>query len=104
MLASLYMRKVNPRSLRDKGKRIRGHRGCDGSNERMSLKSSAEVFDLFNHPNFQQNAVDNVQYATAKLDSTNNWTATPNPHFGAGLAMAPHYGSRAFQFSTRFSF
>lgn len=72
--------------------------------ERMNLKFSAEAFDLFNHPNFQQNAVDNVQYTTAQIGSTNNWTATPNPHFGAGLAMAPRYGSRAFQFSARFSF
>ena len=73
-------------------------------NERMALKFSAEAFDLFNHPNFQQNAVDNVQYTTAQIGSTNNWTTTANPHFGAGLAMAPRYGSRAFQFSARFSF
>ncbi|HKW68596.1 MAG TPA: hypothetical protein VJP04_14985, partial [Terriglobales bacterium] len=73
-------------------------------NERMNLKFSAEAFDLFNHPNFQQNAVDNVQYTTAQIGTTNNWTATPNPHFGAGLAMAPRYGSRAFQFAARFSF
>ncbi|HYL96485.1 MAG TPA: TonB-dependent receptor [Terriglobales bacterium] len=73
-------------------------------NERMNLRFSAEAFDLFNHPNFQQNAVDNVQYTTTQIGSTNNWTATPNPHFGAGLAMAPRYGSRAFQFAARFSF
>jgi len=72
--------------------------------ERMNLKFSAEAFDLFNHANFQQNAVDNVQYTTTEIGSSNNWTASPNPHFGAGLAMAPRYGSRAFQFSTRFSF
>ena len=65
---------------------------------------SVEAFDLLNHANFQQNAVDNVQYTTAEVGSTNNWLATLNPHFGAGLAMAPRYGSRAFQFSTRFSF
>ena len=73
-------------------------------NERMNLKFSAEAFDLFNHPNFQQNAVDNVQYTTAQIGASNNWTATPNPNFGAGLAMAPRYGSRAFQFAARFSF
>jgi hypothetical protein len=32
------------------------------------------------------------------------WTAGPNPDFGAPGAIAPKFGSRSFQFSTRLSF
>jgi hypothetical protein len=75
----------------------------------LHLKLSAEAFNLFNHPNYQQNVVDNVQYTTTQLnDNAGNplpvWTATANPHFGAPLAIVPRFGSRSFQFSARFSF
>ncbi len=77
--------------------------------ERMSLKVMAESFDIFNHANYQQNTVDNVQYTTTQLsDNAGNalpvWTASPNPDFGAPLAVVPRYGSRSFQFSARFNF
>jgi len=78
-------------------------------NERISLKFLAEAFDLFNHPNFQQNNINNVQYTTTQAtDSADNglpfWTATANSSFGAPGAMAPRIGSRSFQFSGRVSF
>src|SRR5229473_2143664 len=78
--------------------------------ERYQLGLRAEAFDLFNHPNFQQNVVDSVQYiANGPTPNPNNstdqlWTATPNPDFGVPSAMVPKFGSRSFQFSTRFSF
>jgi hypothetical protein len=78
--------------------------------ERYQLGLRAEAFDLFNHPNFQQNVVDNVQYTiNGPNPNPNNstdqlWTATPNPDFGRPGAMVPKFGSRSFQFSTRFSF
>ena len=77
--------------------------------ERVRLKFKAEAFDLFNHANFQQNTIDNVQYTTTQAtDGSGNglpiWTAAPNGHFGAPLAIAPRYGSRSFQFSGRVSF
>jgi len=78
-------------------------------NERISLKLLGEAFDLFNHPNFQQNNINNVQYTTTQaMDSAGNglpfWTAGANPSFGAPGAMAPRIGSRSFQFSGRISF
>ncbi len=78
-------------------------------NERCNLKLLAEAFNILNHPNFQQSAVDNVQYTTSQeADANGNnlpiWDATPNPHFGAPLAIAPRVGSRNLQFSARFSF
>jgi hypothetical protein len=78
-------------------------------NERITLKLLAEAFDLFNHPNFQQNNINNVQYTTTQAtDSAGNglpfWAATANPSFGAPGAMAPRIGSRSFQFSGRISF
>jgi len=78
--------------------------------DRYQLGFRAEAFDLFNHPNFQQNVVDNVQYTiNGPNPNPNNstdqlWTATPNPDFGRPGAMVPKFGSRSFQFSTRFSF
>jgi len=78
--------------------------------ERYQLSIRAEAFDLFNHPNYQQNVVNNVQYTTGGPDpdpsnSTNGlWTATLNPFFGQPGAIVPKFGSRSFQFSTRFSF
>lgn len=75
--------------------------------ERCSLGVTAEAFDLFNHPNFQQNTVDNVQYSVTQTgaNGTNGiWTAAANPDFGAPLAVVPRFGARSFQFSTRFSF
>ena len=63
-----------------------------------------------NHPNFQQNVVDNVQYiANAIGPNPSNltdqlWSAAPNPDFGKPGAIVPKFGSRSFQFSTKFSF
>jgi len=74
-------------------------------NERMSLRLAAESFDLLNHPNFQQNAVDNVQFTTSRPDDTMPlYVAAPNPDFGAPLATAPRSGSRSFQISARLIF
>ncbi|PYX95830.1 MAG: hypothetical protein DMG71_07965, partial [Acidobacteria bacterium] len=76
--------------------------------ERYVLRFTAEAFNVFNHPNYQQNTVDNVQYTlTQQPDAgVNNsvWTAAPNSNFGAPLAMVPRFGARSFQFSSRFSF
>ena len=76
--------------------------------ERYSLKFLAEAFDIFNHANFQQTNLDNVQYTTTQLADSgvnnSNWSAAPNPDFGHPLAMVPRFGARSFQFSTRFNF
>jgi hypothetical protein len=75
--------------------------------ERCQLAFTAEAFNLLNHPNFQQNTVDNVQYTVNQTgaNGTNGlWSATANPDFGAPLAIVPRFGARSFQFSTRFSF
>ena len=72
--------------------------------ERLRVKLAAEGFNVFNHPNFQQNAVDNVQYSTSQIGDSNRWVAVSNPDFGAGLAMAPRYGARNLQFSARIDF
>jgi hypothetical protein len=77
--------------------------------ERFTLRLKAEVFNLFNHPNFQQSPLDNVQYTTTQQNDaignpTNVWIATANSAFGTPVAIVPRFGSRAFQFSTRFSF
>ena len=76
--------------------------------ERYSLKFLAEAFNIVNHPNFQQNVVDNVQYTVSQTADSgvnnSNWLATPNSHFGVPLAMVPRFGARSFQFSTRFNF
>ncbi len=75
-------------------------------NERTHLKLMAEAFNLFNHPNFQQSPVDQVQYLTAPDPSgvPNAYVATPNPTFGQPLAAAPRYGARSIQLSARVSF
>ena len=78
-------------------------------NERFTVQLKGESFNLFNHPNFQQNPLDNVQYTSTQQkdsngNSTNVWNATPNTAFGTPVAIVPRFGSRAFQFSTRFSF
>jgi hypothetical protein len=77
--------------------------------ERINLKFLAEAFDLFKHPNFQQNNMNSVLYTTTPAtDSAGNglpfWSATANPSFGAPGAMAPRIGSRSFQFSGRIGF
>jgi hypothetical protein len=71
--------------------------------ERFTLRIKAESFDLFNHANYQQSPVTNIQYTTAQ-NSSGVWIATLNPAFGSPVATPPRSGSRAFQFSTRFSF
>ena len=79
-----------------------------GERYRMGLR--AEAFNIFNHPNFQQNVVDNVQYiANAIGPNPGNptdqlWSAAPNPDFGVPGAIVPKFGSRSFQFSTKFGF
>jgi len=74
--------------------------------ERMHMKLMAEAFNIFNHPNFQQSPVDQVQYNTAPDPSgaPNAYIATPNPTFGQPLAAAPRYGARSVQLSARISF
>jgi len=84
--------------------------------ERVRLKFKAEAFDLFNHANFQQAVLDNVQYfVTQRTDKGGNplpiWDLDPtkgnngkNDHFGKPGAIAPRYGSRSFQFSARINF
>ena len=78
--------------------------------ERYQLSIRAEAFDLLNHPNYQQNVVNNIQYTTGGPDPdpsnpTNGlWTAQANPFFGQPGAIVPKFGSRSFQFSTRFNF
>ncbi len=84
--------------------------------ERVRLRLKAESFDLFNHPNFQQSVVDNLQYFVAqRTDAGGNplpiWDVDTsqgnngkNDHFGKPGAIAPKYGSRNFQFSARISF
>jgi len=102
------------------GEKFNGFRGPGVSNvdlnlsrtfrigERYSVKFLAEAFDIFNHPNFQQTNLDNVQYTlTQDPDSgvnNSNWHADPNKDFGAPQAMVPRFGWRSFQFSTRFNF
>jgi hypothetical protein len=67
-------------------------------NERYGLKLRAEAFNLFNHANFQQNAVDNVQYTTSQectpVGDPNCtplpvWDATANTDFGHALFCKP---------------
>ncbi|PYX31378.1 MAG: hypothetical protein DMG80_10325 [Acidobacteria bacterium] len=78
--------------------------------ERYQLSFRGEAFNIFNHPNFQQNNINNVQYTLADPapnpdNSTDQlWTASPNPDFGTPGAITPKFGSRSFQFSTRFTF
>jgi hypothetical protein len=72
--------------------------------ERVGLKLQAEAFNIANHPNFQQSPVNQVQYLTTEIGSSNMYTATANPSFGQPLAVAPRYGARSLQFSARVAF
>ncbi|HEV2991125.1 MAG TPA: TonB-dependent receptor [Candidatus Angelobacter sp.] len=77
--------------------------------ERVGLRLRVESFNIFNHANFQQGVVNNIQYTLAqRTDSMGNglnlWDATTNPMFGQPLAAAPRYGARSLQFSTRINF
>jgi Carboxypeptidase regulatory-like domain/TonB dependent receptor len=78
--------------------------------ERFTLRLKAEAFNLFNHANFQQSPVNNVQYTTTQQSdpitgaALNIWNASLNPAFGTPVAVVARFGSRAFQFSTRLSF
>jgi hypothetical protein len=79
--------------------------------ERCRLAFRVEAFNIFNHPNFVQTSIDNVQYtlsqnSTNPGDPTNQlWaTVSPNPSFGLPLQMADKFAARSFQFSTKFSF
>jgi hypothetical protein len=78
-------------------------------NERVSFTLRAESFNLLNHPNFQQNAISNVQYTTTQATDANGnplnmFTTQLNPSFGAPLFAAPKYGSRNLQLSARVNF
>ncbi len=85
-------------------------------NRRVTVTAKVEAFDLLNHANYQQNSVDNLQYTTAQrcgaYDTGGScvqplpiWDVTgTNPDFGKPSAIAPKYGSRAFQFSMRVTF
>jgi hypothetical protein len=84
-------------------------------NERLGLKLRIEAFDLLNHANFQQGAIDNVQYTTSEecsqFDTDGSclvflpiWDATANDHFGKPIFSAPKYGARSLQLSVRFNF
>src|SRR5713101_1150373 len=82
-------------------------------NERFGLKLRAEVFNVLNHANFQQNAVDNVQYTTTERCVPPNdpnctllpiWDASVNNDFGHPVFAAPKYGSRNVQLSARIEF
>jgi hypothetical protein len=82
-------------------------------NERFGLKFRAEVFNLFNHANFQQNSVNNVQYTTTEECTPQSdgsctnlpiWDATANSSFGQPQGAAPKYGSRNMQLSARIEF
>jgi hypothetical protein len=82
-------------------------------NERFGLKLRAEAFNVLNHANFQQNAVDNVQYTATQQcvpvgdpDCTGLpiWDASVNTDFGHPLFSAPKYGSRNIQLSARIEF
>lgn len=71
-------------------------------NERRELKFGIEAFDVFNHANFQQGAVDNVRFTTNERCTPQPdgscsplpiWDAKLNENFGKPQFAAPKYGS-----------
>jgi hypothetical protein len=65
------------------------------------LRLTAQVYNVLNHQNFQP-AVNQVQYTTTQ--SGNVFTLTPNPNFGAPVAISIRNGSRNVQFAVRVEF
>lgn len=76
--------------------------------ERYSLRLRAESFNLFNHANYLDGSVNNVQFTTAadpsQPDVGNAYVAAANPNFGKPLQSFPKDAARSFQFSARLSF
>jgi hypothetical protein len=71
-------------------------------NERFTLQLKAESFNLFNHPNFQRNPLDNVQCTTTRRqdssgNSTNVWDATRSTARNQVQFLSPAFVQTAFR-------